>query len=446
MKLLVLIPAFAAAFPAVAGTFTSQAVTGDADSGISSSNAYTAAIDVFDTANRTINGAVFTGSGGGANPATSAYSTGSLPNGFNNFNSGIGGSVGGLFNNFLYGGNPETVTVNNLRVGQQYTTSFFGAAFGPAGGRITTVAASDGGSIVYDQNSQPGSTLNYTFTATSNAMTFSFTPSNPGDTWHQYAFSNKIDGYKALLTDNFYAPSNPNTFDLNFNLAARQGGALVTTSGTIPWVAVNNTQVGNSTGGIDNGNYLLNAFGNGISALDYNFNGTSSTGGLSVSFDVAPNSVANGDSTVWEGINIGQSSADKNGGINGPHTHFGILFRGNGQIQAFDGNADVTGATTLWSATSHTSDLTRIELLFSDSTDGNPFDGVGQTKVDVFAAGAPVYSFTKTGGGYANNYINFSSTFIGGVDNLMIAQVPEPAVAGLFLLGGLAIRHRRIQP
>ena len=383
---------------------------------------------------------MFTGSGTGANPATNDYSTTGLSNGFGGFGSGIPGAVGGLFTNFLYNGNPETVTLNNLRVGQQYVSTFYNAAFGPVGGRVTDVSTSDGGFITFDQNSASGSLLKYAFTATSTTQTFTLLPHAPGDTWHQYAFSNEIVGYKALFTDNFYAPSNPDTNDVNFNLPARQGGTLVAGGGPISYTPAGNTQVGNNTGGIDNGNYLLSAFG-GNSAINHNFNGSDSAGGLSISFDFAPNSVGNGDTTVWESINLGFDFGNRNGGVNSGASHFGILFRSNGSIQAFDGGSSVSGAET-W-GTGATNQLHHIELLITDPTDLNPFDGFGQTDIGVYADGLLIYSYSKGGGGYTDNFMNFQSTFIGGADNVMVAQVPEPGTFALLALGGLAMLRRR---
>src|SRR6185436_8520612 len=57
-----------------------------------------------------------------------------------------------------------------------------------------------------------------------------------------------------------------------------------------------------------------------------------------------------------------------------------------------------------------------------------PFDGAGDTKIEVFVDGgvAPVYSFTKTGG-YADNYINFQSSDIADFDNVVITAVNPPA-------------------
>jgi hypothetical protein len=78
---LALLPLFSP-LAGIAGVFTSNPITGDADSGISADKAYTLAVDIFDGPNRRINDAVFTGSGGGGNPTTNNYTTAGLNNGF----------------------------------------------------------------------------------------------------------------------------------------------------------------------------------------------------------------------------------------------------------------------------------------------------------------------------------------------------------------------------
>ena len=425
-----------------AGLFTLSPFTGDADSTITADGAYTHAINVAGTGNLTVNGAVFTGPGAIGNPSTNDYSVGSNPNVFTGFGTTVTGNIGTALTDFTYNGNPATVTLNNLRVGQQYETTFYNSTFGSPGGRLVTVTANGADAFLFDENATPGSLLTYGFTATTSTMTFALTPSSPGDTFHTYAFSNRLVGYKALLTDNFYAPSNPDTNNVNFNLAARQGGSLVAGGGPISYTSNGNNQVGNATGGIDGGNYLLNA--GGAAAINHNFKGAESAGGMSISFDFAPNSIGNGDTTVWEGFSLGLSDADRNAGINAGVAHFGILFRGNGGIQAFDGGTVVSGAET-WGAGS-TNTLHHIEMLLTDPTDSNPFDGVGQTDIAVYSDGSLIFNYSKTGGGYAENNLNFASAFVSGADNLMVAQlVPEPSAFALLGLGGLALLRRRRQ-
>ena len=237
-----------------AGTFNLYTLTGDADSGISANDAFTHAIDINGNGNTTVNGAVFTASFGGNPgnqgniPGTNNYSTTGLPNTFGGYTPpNVGGTIGSLMQNFNYGGNPETVTLNNLRVGQQYTTNFYSDSFGSPGGRLVGVTTSDGGSINFDQNIG-GTRLQYTFVAAATSMTYTITPTVPGDTFHNYAFTNKMNGYKSLFTDNFRGGGNPDTNDVNFNISGRQGGSLVLAGGPISYSKDGNTQVGNDTG------------------------------------------------------------------------------------------------------------------------------------------------------------------------------------------------------
>ncbi len=428
--------------PVFAGTFTTAPLTGDGDSGISGATSYTHAIDLGAAGNVTVNGAVFTGGfAGGTNTYGMTGADNTLPAWAG---SGVTGATAGLFNGFQYNGTGggETLTLNNLRIGQTYTTTFYNAVWG--GPRSQNITTSDGGTVTFDADAQGGgSLLKYNFTATSNSLTYNFAP-NQVASFHQYAFSNEVAGYKSLLTDNFYAPSNPNTLDLNFNLAARQGGSLVTTGGPIAWVGVNNTQLGNPTGGIDNGNYLLNAFGTGNAALDRNFNGSASQGGLSISFDVEPNSTDNPDNSQWQALNIGQDAANKNDFVNAGNPHLGLIFRGDGRLEIWDGGNNLTPVNPNYSG-SIVNQLTHIELLITDPTDANPFDGVGQTDVSIYSNGVLAYSVSKLGG-YANNYINFHNSYIGGVDNLNIAQIPESSVLTLSGLAiGLVLRRKRTE-
>ncbi len=431
---------------AQAGTFNLYTLTGDVDSGISANDAFTLAIDINGNGNTTVNGAVFSSSYGG-NPGTQANSTGTnnysttgLDNTFGAYTPpNVTGSIGSMMQNFNYVGNPETMTMKNLRVGQQYTTSFYSDAFG-GGGRLVDFTTSDGGSFSSFNQNQGGTRLTYTFIAASSSMTFTITPAAPGDTFHSYAFSNRMDSYKSLFTDNFRAGGNPNTNDVNFNNTVRQGGSVVlANAGPISYSADGNTQVGNDTGFGGQpygGDYLLSAFG-ARTALNHNFGGAESVGGQSISFDFIPDTVNSGDATRWESIELGMSNADKLASVNGGESHFGILFRGNGEIQAFDSGSLVSNGQN-WGGTS-TNTFNHIELLLTDPTDSNPFDGVGQTDIAVYSNGSLIYSYSKGGGGYANNFVNFSSTFIGGADNFSVAQaVPEPATA-VSLLGGLGM-------
>lgn len=194
------------------------------------------------------------------------------------------------------------------------------------------------------------------------------------------------------------------------------------------WVGSGNVQMGNPTAGIDAGNYLLVA-GGGKAALDRNFNGALSQGGLKVSFGMAPNATGNIDQSVWGSFNLGLSSADKLSAVNAAANHFGILFRGNGGIQAFDGNLDVTNSNLVsnpnksWGGTSNNGTLYPFSVLLTDPTDNNPFNGVGQTNIDIYANETLIYSYVKGGGGYTDNYFNFGGLSVTGVDNFKIERL-----------------------
>jgi hypothetical protein len=258
-----------------------------------------------------------------------------------------------------------------------------------------------------------------------------------------------------LLSDNFTGTDHTNnpSNDPNFNLAGRQSGSLATLAYTTNG---GNVQVGNDVtlrtppGPVD-GDYLLTAF-NGKISPNQNFNGALSQGGLQVTFRVSPE--VNANSTDWSEINLGAAVADRFAGVNQGVNHLGILFRSNGGLQAFDGATNVVaGGEGSYGPTGlggNQNAFYGIRITMTDPTDNNPFDGVGQTNVDVYSdlvngGTTPVFSFVKGGGGYTDNYLTLSSIHIGGFDDLAITQlpVPEPASLGICLMGGLAIFSRR---
>jgi hypothetical protein len=226
-----------------------------------------------------------------------------------------------------------------------------------------------------------------------------------------------------LLRDSFNGTGTPDTMNLNYNLSGRQSGAL----GLVPYTRVGNVQVGNGGEPHDGGHVLLCAFG-GTAALYYNFNNSRSAGGLKISFDFDANSHNNADITHWCAVNLGASESDRNTGVNGAATHFGVLFRANGRIQAFDGSTGVTPVEPNWAPDgNYSGQLHHIDLAITGPSDGNPFDGAGDTQIDVYVDGGavPVYSFTKAGG-YAQNYVNFQNSSIGDFENLAITAINPP--------------------
>jgi hypothetical protein len=231
-----------------------------------------------------------------------------------------------------------------------------------------------------------------------------------------------------LLVDNFNA-NTPNTNDLNVDLA-RQTGFYAPTSYTMvggPGHYAHQLQNPNAL------NQLLVAdFGQSTSSLNRNFDAGVSEGGLRIAFDIDPvPDVYGGDPTNWGAINFGMRGFNQLVNVNGASEHMGILFRRTGTLQAFDGGANVTPVEPIYTA-SPGGGFKHIEIQFSDA-DGNPFDGVGSTQIDVFGdiSPLPVFSYTKGGGGFADNFINLQGSFRAHFDNLTITKLganPPPPV------------------
>jgi hypothetical protein len=246
---------------------------------------------------------------------------------------------------------------------------------------------------------------------------------------------------QVLLFDNFNA-NTPNTNDLNVDLA-RQTGSLAPVSYTMafgPGHYGHQLQNGNAI------NQLLVAdFPNSTSSLNRNFNLALSAGGLRIGFDVdsLPAVYGSNDDSNWGALNIGMSAANQLVNVNGGEAHFGVLFRRNGQIQAFDGSAVVDNGSIYSSIVGPV--YRHVEIAFSDA-DGNPFDGIGDTTIKVFGDvnnfSAPIFTYIKAGG-YADNFINLQGSFRAHVDNLTVQQVPEPGSVAFIGLGLAAFCARR---
>ncbi|HSH16920.1 MAG TPA: immunoglobulin domain-containing protein, partial [Verrucomicrobiae bacterium] len=156
--------------------------------------------------------------------------------------------------------------------------------------------------------------------------------------------------------------------------------------------------------------------------------------GLKISFDLdsRPLIYTTGTDQDWGCINIGASQANQLVNVNQAVPHFGILFRAAGTIQAFVGNAVVSPSPEPVYTTNPRGVTNHIELVLTDA-DGNPFDGVGDTKIEVFVNGGDTSVYTHTVvGGFADNYFNLQANGVSHFDNLTVTQLPEaplPAIA-----------------
>ncbi len=174
------------------GGFSIGTFTGDADSGVSTSKTYTHAIDL-DGSGGNVNGVTFSPGGTGAQ-ATYTLSGAGTPNASLTTNT-LTGTMHSIATDFFYGGNPATLTLSGLTVGKQYLTTFYAAGFGAAGGRLQTASDSLGNVIYFDEDAagqNNGTLLRDAFTATASTVTFTFTPTVAGNTYHFYGFSNEV--------------------------------------------------------------------------------------------------------------------------------------------------------------------------------------------------------------------------------------------------------------
>jgi hypothetical protein len=261
-----------------------------------------------------------------------------------------------------------------------------------------------------------------------------------------------------LFADNFNTSAQSD--DVNFEysggrqsgnlgpLQYRQGnGSLFSTvTGTITNEGANGfkTQIGNS--GAPGTLFLAgDSFTIGSVSPEHNFNVNPGSGGyLSISFslDAVIGNTTSGD---WGAITVGASdnasfgsagSGARGQGILSTAANFGILFESDGGFQAFDGGTGVGSGTY----TGTPGGMTDFEIRITGLTDGNPWDGVNDSLIEVYASGgaSPFYSFTKTGG-YTDNFVTLEALGSSGgfsistFDNLQIATVPEPGTAILLL-------------
>ena len=160
----------------------------DANVGLSSNKTYLNAVNIHGGA-LTINGVNFEASSG-TNPSGTNYSISGMGN-VHSSGSSVTGQLGSLVSNFIYNGNPGVFTLNNLTVGESYTTTFYNRSWDTVD-RTQNISTTSGGNFSINQDFNTPGELNlirYTFTAGSSSETLSFTPNNTNASFHFYGFS-----------------------------------------------------------------------------------------------------------------------------------------------------------------------------------------------------------------------------------------------------------------
>jgi hypothetical protein len=171
--------------------------TDDASSGIDSAYVYTHAYN-FGTANgTTINGVQFTGVAGGNPVVTNKFTVTGVPsivnNDANNIPDGTGSRV--LANDFIYGGNPGTLTLSGLTPGKDYLLTIYSMGWEGPGTRPIHYTAAGGQELDVDQDSfddNNGIRISYQYTADAQgSVTISTAPIRATFTHPMYGFSNR---------------------------------------------------------------------------------------------------------------------------------------------------------------------------------------------------------------------------------------------------------------
>lgn len=264
--------------------------------------------------------------------------------------------------------------------------------------------------------------------------------------------------YTAVWTDNFNTSISTNKSSFEYNNGIRQ-------TGTIAPAGYTQSPGGGSPYHVLTGANILITGDATVQYTSiqpqYSFEGSifgSQIVGKKISFSLDLNATTSAAYTA-AGISLGSGV-----GLNlldAATTHFGVKFVEDGAfgsgnfIQFYDGN---TLVANLLPFTAGGAGVFGVELLIDDLADGNPWDGVGSTTIDLYVNGTFISGYTKGAGGYSDNYLTLvgergytspglvsaTHTF----DNLTVyaAPVPEPAtiaLAGLGLAGLLIFRRRK---
>jgi uncharacterized repeat protein (TIGR02543 family) len=292
--------------------------TGDADSGISNEFPYTAAHSFGDNnlGSVTVNGVIFT-----ENFNTSG--TGWSITGINKYNwtgnddAIVSGDSEKLAQEFIYGGNPRTVTFTGLTVGLTYEATFFSVAW-ETGSRDQTFSMTGGAFTLINQdayNNNNGIRISCIYTATASSQQFTITPST-ASTFHLYAMSNKD------ITRNF------TSVNLDGTVGDFENDPLTTTwsqiSGPAPAVIANPSAVDTTAEFPQPGTYTLqltadDGFGSTSDTVIINvqslFQIWASTNGLSGD-DAASDDDPDGDG--WTNLQEFAFGTSPNAGLTGP--------------------------------------------------------------------------------------------------------------------------------
>ncbi|MHC1763584.1 MAG: LamG-like jellyroll fold domain-containing protein [Verrucomicrobiia bacterium] len=185
--------------------WTFQPWTDDATAGIDTKYVYTHAYNFGSAENTEIGGLTFTAVEGGNPSVAESFALTGVANVYNsdpnNIPDGTGSRV--MANDFLYGGNPGTLTLHGLVPGTEYLLTLYSMGWEDAG-RTIQFSSPDGQQMTIDQDTylnDNGIRISYEYTADSPSVSITTAQVGIG-TFHMYGFSNRelnLPGSKVTL-------------------------------------------------------------------------------------------------------------------------------------------------------------------------------------------------------------------------------------------------------
>ena len=209
MAIGVLVSSLLWSVPAQAGWSTS-AMSGDADSGISTNKTYTHAVDLgADTTALTINGVPFYQGGFSGTDAThgGSYLLTGLNNSETGYDSPVMGEMYELLEDFYHNGDPSLLYLNGLETGSRYVTRFYVSGWGSSTNHWTVNdAVTNVFSVGRDGGHSPGAIISYEGTAQAGGLLAFRAEPDGADTFHFMGFTVEeaaTENDTALISDLF---------------------------------------------------------------------------------------------------------------------------------------------------------------------------------------------------------------------------------------------------
>ncbi len=211
--------------------------TGDADSGISSGSTYTAAHSFGNNrASATVNGVTFTESF--ATSGTGWSIGGAVINWEGDDDAAVSGNSELLAQEFVYNGNPRTVTFTGLTVGQTYEASFFSVAW-ETGLRVSTFSTPGVTSSTINQDqygNNNGIRIACVYTASATTQTLTITPQT-ASTFHLYAMANRVVLTTVANLDGTVSDANGDPLTTTWSLVSGPGSVTFGTASAVDTTA-----------------------------------------------------------------------------------------------------------------------------------------------------------------------------------------------------------------